>query len=148
MTSETITRRYAPTGRSIPKTICGRLYSKFERRRPNVRSDLDQTLTALADPARRAIIELLRQRPLRPSEVADELDITRPAMSRHLRGLRKSGLIEEEMLEEDARSRLLQLRRPPFKQLRNWVNEIESFWSDQLDAFKAHAERTPKSRKV
>jgi len=50
-----------------------------------MRTDLDQTLTALADPGRRAIVELLRERPLRPSEVADELDMSRPAMSRHLR---------------------------------------------------------------
>ena len=112
-----------------------------------MRTDLDQTLTALADPARRAIVELLRERPLRPSEVADELDMTRPAMSRHLRVLRTSGLIDEEMLEDDARSRLLQLRRKPFTQLRSWVDDIESFWTDQLEAFKAHAERERKRRK-
>jgi DNA-binding transcriptional ArsR family regulator len=117
-------------------------------RGPAVRTDLDQTLIALADPARRAIVELLRERPLRPSEVADVLEITRPAMSRHLRVLRTSGLIEEEMLEDDARSRLLQLRRKPFTQLRNWVGEIESFWTDQLEAFKAHAERAPKKRRI
>ena len=113
-----------------------------------MRTDLDQTLIALADPARRAIVELLRDRPLRPSEVADVLEMTRPAMSRHLRVLRTSGLIEEEMLEDDARSRLLQLRRKPFTQLRDWVGEIESFWTDQLEAFKAHAERAPKKRRI
>ena len=113
-----------------------------------MRADLDQTLTALADPARRAIVELLRERPLRPSEVADVLDMSRPAMSRHLRVLRTSGLIEEEMIEDDARARLLQLRRKPFTQLRNWVDEIESFWAGQLEAFKAHAERVPKKRRI
>lgn len=111
-----------------------------------MRTDLDQTLTALADPARRAIVELLRQRPLRPSEVANVLDMTRPAMSRHLRVLRTAGLIEAEMLEEDARSRLLQLRRKPFTQLRGWVDEMEGFWTDQLEAFKAHTERASKRR--
>ncbi len=113
-----------------------------------MRTDLDQTLTALADPERRTIVELLRKRPLRPSEVADVLDISRPAMSRHLRVLRTAGLIEEEMLQEDARSRLLQLRRKPFKQLRDWVDEMESFWTDQLQAFKAHTERPPNSRRM
>jgi DNA-binding transcriptional ArsR family regulator len=120
----------------------------FEMRGPAVRTDLDQTLTALADPTRRAIVELLRERPLRPSEVADVLDISRPAMSRHLRVLRMSHLVEEEMIEDDARSRLLQLRRKPFKQLRDWIDEIESFWADQLEAFKAHAERVPKKRRI
>ncbi len=113
-----------------------------------MRTDLDQTLTALADPARRAIVELLRTRPLRPSEVADVLDMSRPAMSRHLRVLRTAGLIEAEMVQDDARSRLLQLRRKPFKQLRDWVDEIENFWTDQLRAFKAHAERAPKRRRI
>jgi len=113
-----------------------------------VRTDLDQTLTALADPARRAIVELLRRRPLRPSDVADVLDMSRPAMSRHLRVLRTAGLIEEEMVQDDARSRLLQLRRKPFKQLRHWVDEMESFWTDQLQAFKAHTERAPNKRGI
>jgi hypothetical protein len=52
------------------------------------------------------------------------------------------------MLEDDARSRLLQLRRKPFTQLRDWVGEIESFWTDQLEAFKTHAERAPKKRRT
>lgn len=113
-----------------------------------MRTDLDQTLTALADPVRRAIVELLRQRPWRPSEVADVLDTSRPAMSRHLRVLRAAGLIEEEMLQDDARSRMLQLRRKPFKQLRDWVGEMESFWTDQLQSFKAHTERSPNRRRI
>jgi DNA-binding transcriptional ArsR family regulator len=113
-----------------------------------VRADLDQTLTALADPVRRAIVELLHERPLRPSEVADVLDMSRPAMSRHLRILRTAGLVEEEMLQDDARSRLLQLRRRPFKQLHDWVGEIESFWTDQLQAFKAHTERATNKRRI
>src|SRR5207248_10400047 len=117
-------RATAPIGRKILKAINGLSCIAFEMRGPAVRTDLDQTLTALADPARRAIVELLRQRPLRPSEVADVLDMSRPAMSRHLRILRTSGLIDEEMLEDDARSRLLQLRRKPFTQLRDWVGEI------------------------
>jgi DNA-binding transcriptional ArsR family regulator len=111
-----------------------------------VRTDLDQTLAALADPARRAIIDLLCQQALRPSDVADALDMSRPLMSRHLRVLRRAGLIEAEMHKDDARSRLLQLRRQPFKQLRSWVDEVESFWTDQLHAFKAHAERRPHRR--
>src|SRR5438876_403543 len=47
-----------------------------------------------------------------------------------------------------ARTGLLQLRRKPFKQLRDWVDEIENFWTDQLRAFKAHAERAPKRRRI
>jgi DNA-binding transcriptional ArsR family regulator len=103
--------------------------------------NLDATLAALADPTRRTIIELLQQKPLCPSEVADTLHMSRPAMSRHLRILRGAGLIEQESTEGDARVRVIHLRRAPFTELRGWVENVEAFWQDQLAAFKAHAER-------
>ena len=111
-----------------------------------MRPDLDRTLAALADPNRRAIVELLRERPRRPSQVAEELAMSRPAMSRHLRVLRGAGLIEQEAAATDARARWIQLRRKPFAQLRGWLEEVESFWADQLDAFARHAERAHKRR--
>lgn len=100
---------------------------------------VDRTLAALADPTRRAVVRLLRQ-PQRAGEIANALRVTRPAMSRHLRVLRRAGLVEEQSLEEDARARLYRLRREPFSELRIWLDEVERFWGDQLQAFKAHAE--------
>jgi DNA-binding transcriptional ArsR family regulator len=104
-------------------------------------ADVDKTLAALADPARRAIVELLRGGPRRPSEVAAALAISRPAMSRHLRVLRGAGLVDQEPLASDARVRMIELRRQPFAELQGWIAEVEAFWGDQLGAFKAHAER-------
>lgn len=104
-------------------------------------ADLDDTLAALADPGRRAIIELLQERPWRPSDIAEALAIPRPAMSRHLRVLRDAGLIEQEAEEADARARTITLRREPFTVLREWIEEVEAFWSEELAAFKAYAER-------
>jgi len=109
--------------------------------------DLDRTLAALADPIRRAIVERLRNQPQRPSEVAEAMDMSRPAMSRHLRVLRKAGLIAQEALEDDARARLIQLRTEPLTDLRSWVEEVEAMWGDQLQAFKAHAERAHRGRR-
>ena len=63
-------------------------------------------------------------------------------MSRHLRVLRKVGLVEEAGIEDDARVRMFSLRRDRFAELRSWLDEVESFWESQLSAFKAHAERT------
>ena len=104
-------------------------------------ADLDRTLAALADPTRRAIVERLRSKPQRPSEVAEALSMSRPAMSRHLRVLRRAGLIAQEALEEDARARLIQLRTEPLSRLRVWVEDVEAMWNDQLQSFKAHAEQ-------
>jgi DNA-binding transcriptional ArsR family regulator len=108
---------------------------------------LDRTLLALADPTRRGVIELLRKRPRKASELADELTLTRPAMSRHLRVLRKTGLVSESELEDDARVRMYRLEREPFSELRGWLDEVEAFWGEQLVAFKLHAERGAKGRR-
>jgi DNA-binding transcriptional ArsR family regulator len=106
-----------------------------------VESNLDRTFTALADPTRRSVIALLREKPLRSSDMAAALSTSRPAMSRHLGVLRRAGLIEEQSLEQDARVRIYQLRRAPFSELRGWLDDVEAFWATQLEAFKAHAER-------
>jgi DNA-binding transcriptional ArsR family regulator len=103
---------------------------------------LDETLVALADPTRRRVIELLRESPRRAGDLAAAFELQPPAMSRHLRVLRRSGLVEERSLEEDARVRMYRLRAEPFAQLRSWLDEVGDFWSEQLDAFKAHAGQT------
>ncbi|HEY1127232.1 MAG TPA: metalloregulator ArsR/SmtB family transcription factor [Actinomycetota bacterium] len=107
-------------------------------------ADLDRTLAALAEPTRRGVVELLRRKPRRASEIAAALQTTRPAMSRHLRILRRAGLIAEQGLEHDARARVYSLRPEPLTDLRGWLEEVEAFWGEQLRAFKARAERSPR----
>ena len=109
--------------------------------------DLDSTLAALADPTRRRVVDLLRQRPRRAGELARAFRMSPPAMSRHLRVLRRGGLVEETGVEEDARVRVYQLRPEPFEDLQQWLTEVELFWKDQLGSFKAHAERKKKVRR-
>jgi DNA-binding transcriptional ArsR family regulator len=110
-------------------------------------ADLDRTLTALADPVRRGVVDLLRKGPRRAGELALAFGASPPAMSRHLRLLRRSGLVEESGLEEDARVRVYRLRREPFDGLRTWLDEVGAFWAGQLGAFKAHAERSRRARR-
>ena len=110
-------------------------------------TDLDSTLTALADPTRRRVVDLLRKRPRRAGELAEAFDMTAPAMSKHLRVLRMRGLIEEQRGEEDARVRVFRLRRQPFAALQAWLGQVESFWTGQLGAFKEHAENPRKRRR-
>lgn len=101
---------------------------------------IDPVLSALADPTRRAVIEMLAQGPRRPGEIAAEFDISTPAVSRHLKILRLSGLVEEERTLADSRVRTYRLRIAQIKQLQSWISEVEGFWSSQLNAFKAYAE--------
>lgn len=104
-------------------------------------SRVDTTLSALADPTRRAIVDLLRTEPRRSGELAHALSTSRPAMSRHLRVLRQAKLVSEEIVSDDARGKVYRLQPEPFGSLRAWVEEVEAFWGDQLDSFVAHAER-------
>jgi DNA-binding transcriptional ArsR family regulator len=104
-------------------------------------AQLDRTLAALADPHRRQVVELLRERPHRAGELAEAVGLTAPAMSRHLRTLRQSGLVEETHPEFDARVRVYALRPEPMVHLLRWLEETERMWSEQLASFKAHLER-------
>ena len=110
---------------------------------------IEATLLALADPTRRGVIELLRFGPLRAGELAGALNMTKSAFSRHLRVLRESGLVHEESMPDDARVHVYSLQREPFDGLRSWLDEVESYWTLQLESFKRHAERTrgPKSKR-
>ncbi|HJV40161.1 metalloregulator ArsR/SmtB family transcription factor [Caulobacter sp.] len=101
---------------------------------------LDRTLAALADPHRRRTIDLLRERPRRAGELAESLGLTPPAMSRHLRALRQSGLVEESHPEFDARVRVYRLRPEPMAALKAWLEAAEDHWADQLSGLKAHVE--------
>lgn len=109
-------------------------------------SDLDRTFTALADPTRRGVVDLLRKRPRRAGELAEAFGMSPPAMSRHLRVLRRTGLIEDAAVEDDARVRLYRLKPEPFSALREWLDQVELFWAGQLDAFKHHVEKRGKKR--
>ena len=102
---------------------------------------LDRTLAALADPQRRRAVNLLREGPRAAGELARALDLAPPAMSRHLRVLRQSGLVEETHQGLDARLRIYSLRLEPMSGLKAWLEETERLWSLQLGAFKAHLER-------
>ncbi len=101
---------------------------------------LDRTFAALAEPNRRAVIDLLRQRPHRAGELADALAVSPPALSKHLKALRTAGVVEESPGEFDARVRVYSLRDGALAQVRQWLDDTERMWSNQLAAFKAHIE--------
>jgi DNA-binding transcriptional ArsR family regulator len=111
-----------------------------------MQGSLDATFAALADPTRRRVIDVLRKRPERSSDIAMRCETSHPAMSKHLRVLRTAGLVKETIDRDDARIRVYELCEAPFLALRGWLDEVEAFWGDQLVAFKAHAERRKKKR--
>jgi len=102
---------------------------------------IDRTLAALADPSRRRVVEVLSHGPRAAGELARETGLSAPAMSRHLKTLRQSGLVEESHPEFDARVRIYALRPEPMADLLKWLREAERLWSEQLLAFRAHLEK-------
>lgn len=96
---------------------------------------------ALADPVRRQVVDDLRTGPKRAGELADSAGMSFPAISRHLRVLRATGLVEARVLDEDARVRVYQLRAEPFTALRAWLDQVEAFWGEQLGAFSDYAKK-------
>jgi DNA-binding transcriptional ArsR family regulator len=89
---------------------------------------VDRTFSALADPHRRRVVELLSERPRSAGELAREAGLSPPAMSRHLKALRDSRLVEEVSPEHDARVRIYHLRPQPMGHLKAWLDEAERAW--------------------
>ena len=104
-------------------------------------SRIDKTFAALADPHRRHAVELLGERPRRAGELAEALGLPAPAMSRHLRQLKQSGLIEETHPEFDARVRIDALKDGAMTELKRWLADTEAMWTAQLASFKVHVEK-------
>ena len=104
---------------------------------------LDRTLAALADPRRRAVIDVLRRSPRAAGDLARDLGVSPSLMSRQLRALRESGIVEDSRPQFDTRVRVYALRAEPMIELLRWLEETERLWSEQLIAFKNHLERTP-----
>jgi DNA-binding transcriptional ArsR family regulator len=109
--------------------------------------NLTATLSALADRKRRAVIDLLKKQPLRAGEIAGALALTPPALSRHLRVLRRSGLIHERRVDADARVRVYRLRKEPFHQLQCWLQDVEAFWTGELASFSDLVDQRAKTRR-
>lgn len=99
---------------------------------------IDAALAALADPQRRRAVELLGIAPRRAGELAAELGLSPPALSRHLRVLKASGLVRETHPEFDARVRVYALREGGLDAVRDWLARAEAGWAAQLAALRDH----------
>jgi DNA-binding transcriptional ArsR family regulator len=93
--------------------------------------DMDPaTLSALAEPNRMQIIELLRNGPLTVGEIADRLGFRQPQASKHLKVLSDTGIVE---VQADANRRIYRLRPEPFQAMDEWVKSFRRIWEDRFD---------------
>jgi DNA-binding transcriptional ArsR family regulator len=99
----------------------------------NGASPFSNVVTALADPTRREIFERLASRPRSVGSLALDLPISRPAVSQHLRVLKKAGLVSD---RADGAKRVYQIDPAGLSVMRQW---LDRFWERSLDAFRAEA---------
>jgi DNA-binding transcriptional ArsR family regulator len=90
---------------------------------------------ALAEPRRREILDLLRERERTVGELVERIPISQPGVSKHLRVLREAGLVE---VRPDGRRRLYALRPEPLAELDAWLAPYRRHWAGRLDALERH----------
>jgi DNA-binding transcriptional ArsR family regulator len=110
--------------------------------------DLDQSFAALSDRTRRDVIRTLMHKPTSAGELARYVAVSPQALSRHLRVLRKAGLVTEQALEEDARVRIYSVRPIALEPVQEWLWMIEDMWRRQLQSFKTYAESNHRRRRM
>ncbi len=104
---------------------------------------MEAVLQALADPSRRTLLAILRDRPATAGELADALPIARPGVSRHLRVLREAGLVE---VRQEAQRRIYSLRAEPLAELDEWLEDYRALWRNRMDALHTEISRGKKVR--
>lgn len=89
----------------------------------------------IADPTRRRMLDLLRQRPHSVGELVEALDISQPGVSKQLRLLREAGLVT---VEKDAQRRWYHLNPDPLQELDRWLDAYRKSWSDRYSRLDAY----------
>jgi len=97
----------------------------------------EATFQALADPTRRAVLDLLRRGSQPAGQIAEAFPVSRPAISKHLRLLRRAHLVRE---HREGRNRIYHLNAEPLRAVDSWIEQYRSFWSASLTNLKAFVE--------
>ena len=97
----------------------------------------EATFQALADPTRRAVLDLLRRGSQPAGQIASAFPVSRPAISKHLRLLRRAHLVRE---HREGRNRVYQLNPEPLRAVDTWIDQYRVFWMSNLNNLKAFVE--------
>ena len=98
---------------------------------------------AIADPNRRRILHLVSQKPLNLNSIAEEFKISRPAVSRHVRILKESGLIE---IKKEGRERYCVAKLSQLSEVSQWIEQYRKFWEAKLDALELYLKELQKKK--
>ena len=104
---------------------------------------LNDVLSAISHPTRRAIIRRLANGPARFLDIAEPFDVALNAITKHLKLLERAGLIER---EKRGREVLISLRPEALRLVADWVHEYERFWTEKLDVFEGYFKQQQRSK--
>src|ERR1700729_3628946 len=96
---------------------------------------MTSTFEVLAEPNRRLILDLLREAERPVSDLVELMDVTQPAVSKHLKVLREAGLVESRVA---AQRRMYRLRPEPLADIDAWLSPFRQLWDSSLDALEQH----------
>jgi DNA-binding transcriptional ArsR family regulator len=105
-----------------------------------VRSAEPSVFELLAEPNRRRILDLLRERERSAGELLDHLRLAQPTVSKHLKLLREAGLVS---VRREAQRRIYRLRAAPLAEVDEWLAPYRARWRARLDALERHLDETP-----
>lgn len=106
-----------------------------------------EIFTALADPTRRRIVELLSRGECAAGEIVDAFDVSGPAISQHLKVLREAALVQVRI---EGQRRIYQLNPQGLSEMDAWLNSVRRFWAPRLDALERELlkpERKPRTKR-
>ena len=96
---------------------------------------MEDAFVVLAEPNRRRILDLLRERERPVGELVDVLSVSQPTVSKHLRVLRDAGVVEARV---DAQRRLYSVRPEPLREIDQWLGPYRALWTASLDRLERH----------
>lgn len=108
--------------------MCNRLVTQYVQMRRDV-------FQAIADPTRREIINMIAHRSLHLNSVAEKFDISRPAISKHIKILTECGLIT---IKQQGRHRYCEAKLDKLNEVSGWVERYRKFWTQKLDALEIY----------
>ncbi|MFB9330493.1 ArsR/SmtB family transcription factor [Paenibacillus aurantiacus] len=103
------------------------------------------TLSALAEPNRLQMVELLRDGPLTVGEIADQLGIRQPQASKHLKVLNEARIVD---VRPQANQRIYNLRPEPLQEMQTWIQSFQRLWEDRFDRLDAYLEMLQNDNKT
>ena len=116
-------------------------------RSKNATAPLDHIFYALSDPTRRQILSVLSKGEAQVGDLAQRFDLSKPAISKHLKVLERGNLIQRKAHESDGRAQVLALKAKELDKATHWIEKHRQYWNDRFDELEHFLAQNPEPKK-